>query len=129
CKKIVECVACLLCRWNKSRGTVEESHGIALIGGETTWHKHYGGESSNRVASDVAEEEVVDPRKVEMVMGPGGVEMAMNVNEIEDHGRSSGQDHLDYEGECWLTAFGVVLAAFVQVELAVHSISYPRLDC
>ncbi|GJQ96141.1 hypothetical protein Tco_0007280 [Tanacetum coccineum] len=120
CKKTVECVACLLGRWNRSRGTdwmtsmqaaliwfvwrvkengrsgwlcfldrwksalgtslsedvrgcdvmitVEESHGIALIGGETTQREHYGGRSSNRVASDVAEEEVMDPGKVEMVM-------------------------------------------------------------
>ncbi|GKD41810.1 hypothetical protein Tco_1262017 [Tanacetum coccineum] len=47
---------------------VEESHGIALIGGETTRCEHYGGGSSNRVASDVAGEEVMDPGKVKMVM-------------------------------------------------------------
>ncbi|GJS44710.1 hypothetical protein Tco_0594831 [Tanacetum coccineum] len=45
------------------------------------------------MALDVAGEEVI---------GPGEVKMVMNVNEIEDCGRSSGQDHLDYEGECWI---------------------------
>ncbi|GJW85551.1 hypothetical protein Tco_0158696 [Tanacetum coccineum] len=82
CKKIVECVACILGRWNRSRGTMEESHGIALIGGETTLREHYGSRSSNRVASNVAEEEVVDLGKIKMVMnvsnGPGGVKMVMN---------------------------------------------------
>ncbi|GKF26353.1 hypothetical protein Tco_0082247, partial [Tanacetum coccineum] len=48
--------------------SVEESHGIALIGGETTRREHYGGGSSNQMASDVAEEEVVDPGKVKMAM-------------------------------------------------------------
>ncbi|GJS84325.1 hypothetical protein Tco_0750866 [Tanacetum coccineum] len=108
---------CFLDRWKNALGTslsedlrgcdvmiiVEESQGIALIGGETTQRENYGGGSSNRVASNVAEEEVVNPGKVEMeVMGPGEVEMVMNVNEIEDCGRSSSQDHLDYEGECWV---------------------------
>nr|GEX09102.1 putative reverse transcriptase domain-containing protein [Tanacetum cinerariifolium] len=41
--------------------SLEEYHRIALIDGETTRRKHYGGGSSNRVASDVAEEEIVDP--------------------------------------------------------------------
>ncbi|GKB42276.1 hypothetical protein Tco_0887218, partial [Tanacetum coccineum] len=39
--------------------------------GETTRCEHYGGGSSNRVALDVAGEEVV---------GSGGVEMVMNVS-------------------------------------------------
>ncbi|GJT41755.1 bromo adjacent homology domain, zinc finger, RING/FYVE/PHD-type containing protein [Tanacetum coccineum] len=39
---------------------MEESHGIALFGGEITLREHYGGESTNRVASDVADEEVAE---------------------------------------------------------------------
>nr|GEW89164.1 hypothetical protein [Tanacetum cinerariifolium] len=65
-KKTLECVACLLGRWNRSCGI--EYHGIALVVGKTTRREHYGSGSSNRVASDVTEEEVVDPGKVEMVL-------------------------------------------------------------
>ena len=36
--------------------------------GQTTQCAHYGSGSSNHVALDVAEEEVVDPQKVKMVM-------------------------------------------------------------
>nr|GEW82585.1 hypothetical protein [Tanacetum cinerariifolium] len=65
---------CFLDQWKSALGTslsedrgcdvmitMKESHRIALIDGETTWRKNYGGGSSNRVASDVAEEEIVDP--------------------------------------------------------------------
>ncbi|GKC12032.1 hypothetical protein Tco_1008814 [Tanacetum coccineum] len=54
---------------------------IALFGGETTRCEHYGGGSSNRVASDVAKEEVVDP------------------GNVKDGGRGSGRSQDGNEGE------------------------------
>ncbi|GKB81635.1 hypothetical protein Tco_0948530 [Tanacetum coccineum] len=87
-----KCVACLLGRWNGSRGTGAEktsgrqSKQVALSSvrvagirrreegnGETTRCEHYGGGSSNPVALDVAVEEVVGPGEVEMVGYPGKV--------------------------------------------------------
>ncbi|GKE86005.1 hypothetical protein Tco_1559747, partial [Tanacetum coccineum] len=84
---------CFLDRWKSALGTsldedvrggdvmITETHGIALIGkgmvvktkgnGETTRCEHYGSGSSNQVALDVVGEEVV---------GPGEVEMEMNVS-------------------------------------------------
>ncbi|GJR89939.1 hypothetical protein Tco_0213950 [Tanacetum coccineum] len=83
CKKMVECVACLLGRWNGSRGTgAEKTSGrkskqwalssVRVAGirrrqeenGEATRCEHCGGGSSNRVALDVVGEEVVSPEKV-----------------------------------------------------------------
>ncbi|GKA45536.1 epidermal growth factor receptor substrate 15-like protein 1 [Tanacetum coccineum] len=123
CKKTVECVACLLGWWNRSRGQDDikacgfDSVRLAderkrqkrmtlfhpyrhvyvinqrriqderkeikatLFGGETTRCEHYGGGSSNRVALDVAKEEVVDP------------------GNVRDGGRGSGRSQDGNEGE------------------------------
>ncbi|GJQ97519.1 hypothetical protein Tco_0008658 [Tanacetum coccineum] len=93
CKKTVECVACLLGRWNGSRGTEKttrrKSKQVALslvrVAGirrrkrqeeneETTRCEHYGGGSSNRVVLDVDGEEAVGVElETTLVVTRGGV--------------------------------------------------------
>ncbi|GJZ51537.1 RNA-directed DNA polymerase, eukaryota [Tanacetum coccineum] len=73
CKNTVECVACLLGRWNGSRGTGSTLDQHVWLSRqedneEATRCKHYSGGSSNHVALDVAEEEVVSPGEVGMIL-------------------------------------------------------------
>ncbi|GJU92430.1 hypothetical protein Tco_1304853 [Tanacetum coccineum] len=55
------------------------------------------------------------------VVGPGDVKMVMKVNEIEDRGRSSGQDHLDYGGECWEAKSKLLEAAKLHVHIGLNT--------
>ncbi|GJU42267.1 hypothetical protein Tco_1195224 [Tanacetum coccineum] len=100
CKKTVKCAACLLRRWNRSRGR----------------------EVQTEIALDVAKEEVVGQGKgrdgnehvqwmlhvicvinvTEVKVGCSG--MVLNVK--ENRGRGSDRDHQDYRGECWKILMG-----------------------